>query len=417
MEKRKMKRKIIISVILNILLLFNVVNAEELNLSSQKYILYNLNEDEVLLEKDANEKASIASLTKIMTVLVAVENIDDFDEKVTITSEMLNGIDWDVQVVGLKVGEKLSYNDLLYSSMLASGADAVNALAFSIGGSKSKFVDLMNKKAKELNLKNTKFANPIGLYDENNYSTASDVAEILKYALKNKKFKEIFETKRYTLSNGKEIKSTIESYNQRLNENITYITGSKTGYINAAGYCLATTATLNDVNYLLITLNAPNTDPTAHIKDHVKTYNYYNDNYSYKNIVNKEDVVVTLKTKYAREKNIDIYSNIEINDYLDNNFDKSKIEYEYDGIDKISYFTKKGTKLGKITINYEGKTLNEFDLIYNQTLSFSLISFLWINKFYVIIIVIVLYLFYRYKKVQRIRRKRRLAKLKQNKNI
>ena len=173
--------KILLSFVLFLACFFQTfyteIYAEELELNSEKYILYNMNDNEVILSKDENKKAYIASLTKIMTVLVAIENIDDYDKKVTITYDMLKDIDWDVTVVGFKTGEKVTYDDLLYGAMISSGADAVNALAISISGSKSKFIELMNNKVKELNLKNTHFANVVGLFDEENYSTAYDVSK------------------------------------------------------------------------------------------------------------------------------------------------------------------------------------------------------------------------------------------------
>ena len=290
-----MQRKLI-SILLVFLSFISIVCASEVNLKSEKFILYNMNDSTVLMSQDENTRTSIASLTKIMTVIVSIENIKNYDKKVTITSKMLNGIDWDVAVAGFKVGEKLTYNDLLYGAILPSGADAVKSLAVSISGSEDNFVKLMNKKVKELGLKNTHFTNVVGLYDENNYSSAYDMAQILIYSLKNPKFKEVFSAKKYTYSNGKKAKSTIEHYNEKSKLNISYITGAKTGYIKKAGQCLATTATLSDVNYLLVTLNAFSDVTGTHIKDHVKTYTYFDNNYGYKDIVNNDDIIVKLKT-------------------------------------------------------------------------------------------------------------------------
>ena len=209
MEKKINK----IFVFLFLLLFTFKISALELN--SEKYILYNLNENKILLEKDAHVQTDIASLTKIMTFLLAVEHTDDYSKQVTITKEMLDGIAWDVAVVGFKKGEKVTYDDLLYGAMLESGADATNALAILVSGSKKEFVKKMNEKVKELNLQNTSFANVVGLYDKNNYSSAYDMAELLKYALKNPKFKELFETKTYKLTTGKEIKSTLIHYSKQ----------------------------------------------------------------------------------------------------------------------------------------------------------------------------------------------------------
>lgn len=364
------------------------IYAENLDLISDKYILYNLNDNKVLIEKNENEETQVASLTKIMTTIVAIENIEDFDKKVTITKEMVNNIEWDVAKIGLKTGNVVTYNDLLYGAILPSAADCVNALAISISGSYEKFVELMNNKVKELGLKHTHFENVVGLYNEDNYSSAYDMAEILKYALKNKKFKQIFETKEYTLTNKKKIKSTLKTYNQKIGEDISYITGAKTGYIKRAGNCLASTATVDNVNYLLITLNAYSSKKSSHILDAVSTYKYFSTNYSYKPILTKNDTVVNLKTKYTKEKNVDIHSSQEFEYYLKNDFNKENLKYEYDGIREISFFTKKGTKLGKVKIKLNNETLKTFDLIYNEKLTFSLASFLWINKIYFVAMIL-----------------------------
>lgn len=381
------------------------VSASDLSLISDKYILYNMNDDRIILEKDSHEKSYIASLTKMMTVLVSVENIENYDKKITLTNSMFSDIEWDVSTAGFEVGETVTYNDLLYGAMLPSGADAVNSLAISISGSLSKFVKLMNSKAEELELKDTHFANVTGLFDKDNYSTAYDVAQLLKYALKNEKFKELFNARKYTSTNNIKMTSTLISYNNSLNENISYITGSKTGYIPEGGYSLASTATISSVNYLLITLNASDGSSAPHVKDTVKTYKYFSSNYSYQNIVNNEDVIVTLKTKYAKEDTIEINSSESAEYYLKNNFDKKDLVYEYNGIDEISYFDKKGITLGTVKIKYNDEVLETFDLVYNATLSFSLLKYLWINKIYVLLIIIALTIVILFLKKKKRRRK------------
>ena len=386
MAKRNNLNKVIFA--LTSILLFCNVFAENLDLISDKYILYNLNDNKILMKKNENEETQIASLTKIMTIIVAIENITDFDEKVTITKDMVNNIEWDVAKIGLKSGDIVTYNDLLYGAMLPSAADCVNALAISISGNYKDFIELMNNKVKELKLKHTHFENVVGLYSKDNYSSAYDVAEILKYSLKNQKFKQIFEAKEYVLTNGKKINSTLKTYNKKVGEDISYITGAKTGYIKLAGNCLASTATIDNVNYLLVTLNAYSNKKSPHILDATSTYKYFSNNYSYKYILKKNDVVVNLKTKYAKEKNIDIHSSQEYKYYLKNDFNKDSIKYEYDGIKEISYFTKKGTTLGKVKIKLNDEILETFELIYNENLTFSIASFLWINKAYVIAIIL-----------------------------
>lgn len=402
--------KKIISFILFFFLFIVSINADELNLSSDKYILYNMNDDNVLIEHNSDEKTQIASLTKIMTTIVAIENVKDYNKKITITKEMFNDVAWDVATAGYKVGDKVTYNDLFYGAILPSGADAVNALAYTVFGNYDDFIKKMNEKAKQLGLKNTKFSNPIGLYDENNYSSAKDVSTLLIYALKNTKFKEIFTTKNYTSTNGVKMRSTIESYNSKNgNADLNYITGAKTGYIKKAGYCLATTAEIDGIEYLLVTLNAYSTG-APHIKDAVKTYKYYSENYSYKNIVKKDTIVVTLSTKYSKNKEIDIKANKKIKQYLKNDFNSKNIEYKYDGEKYVTPFTKQGTKLGTIEIKYNNKTLDKFDLIYSQKVKFSIFNFLWTYKLIIIIFVLLIYIKLKSNKVKKVRRKRKMYK-------
>ncbi|MDD6272870.1 MAG: hypothetical protein PUA90_05145 [bacterium] len=385
--------KKIISFILFFLISINFVNATEVDVISEKYILYNMNEGVILDEKDAYSETYIASLTKIMSVIVALENIDDYEKKVTITSDMLKDIDWDVAVTGFSINQEVTYNDLLYGAILSSGADSINALGYSIAGNMDEFVKLMNNKVKELGLKNTKFANAIGLYDENNYSSAYDVAQILIYSLKNKKFKEIFETKEYKLSSGKDIKSTLYYYNKNSDINVEYIKGAKTGYINASGYCLASTATINNVDYLLVTLNARGSTQNNHILDSTKIYDYFSSNYSYQNIVSRDDIVVNLNTKYAKEKNINIKSGVNIDKYLKNGFDKTKLKYEYNGISKIDATTKIGTKIGTIKVIYNDEVLDEFDLLFNEKLTLSVLGIMYKNNFLIIACILLIILF------------------------
>ena len=402
--------KKIISVIFLFFLFIVPIYADELNIDSDKYILYNLNDDSVIIEHNSNEKTQIASLTKIMTTIVAIENVKDYNRKVTITKEMYNNIEWDIAVAGYKVGDKVTYNDLFYGAILPSGADAVNALAYSVFNNYDSFIKKMNDKANELGLKNTRFSNPIGLYDENNYSSAKDISTLLIYALKNKKFKEIFTAKNYTSTTGVKMKSTIETYNAKNgSENLNYITGAKTGYIKKAGYCLATTAEINGIEYLLVTLNA-HTNGAPHIKDAIKTYKYYSENYEYKSIVKKDTVVVKLPVKYSNEKQINIKANKNIKHYLKNDIDIEDIKYIYAGEKYITPFTKQGTKLGTIEIKYKDETLDKFDLIFLQKVKFSLFSFIWAYKFIVIIIVIIIYIKIKSNKIKGLKKRKKYIK-------
>ena len=377
-----MQKKLFSFIILFFLFTTNVF-ASQLNLESEKYILYNLKDNEVLLEKDSHVETNIASLTKMMTVIVAIENIEDFNEKVTITREMIKDIESDVAVAGFKVGNKVTYNDLLYASLLVSGADAVNALAYSISGSEKEFVKLMNLKAKELNLKNTNFTNVTGLYNSNHYSSAYDMAELLKYAIKNEKFKEVFQKDTYRTTNGLDFNSTRVSYSN-FGVDMSNVTGSKTGYIKKAGYCLASTGIIEDIPFLLITLNAyDNSNGNPAINDTVHIYDYFEDNYSYKTIVNTEDSLYELDTIFAKEDKYDIVSPKEIVKYVKKDFKPEDIDIEYSGEKAVSSLMINNFKLGKVTIKYNDELIYEFDAKYDKSLNIDYVKLILEYKYYI----------------------------------
>ena len=365
-------KKLVIS-IFSFLLCLGIINASEVNLNSKNYILYNLNDNTIIDAKKENKKASIASLTKIMTAIISIEKVKDLDKEVTITSQMVSGIPWDVMKFGFASGETVTYRDLVYAAMLPSAADAVYSLEISISGSEKSFVKLMNEKVKELGLKDTKFANGVGLYDDNNYSTAYDVAQLLQYALKNKTFKKIFTTREYKMTNGKTLTSTLKRYSEKMNEDISFIKGSKTGFIDESGYCLASIAKLKGVEYLFVSLNADQTP--NHIKDHIKEYKYFANNYGYKEIINTKDKLFTLETKYVKENYIDIYSPVSKEVYLKNDFKKEDLVFEYDGIKEQTFFNK-NNYLGHMVIKYNDEVLSEFDVYNNTKLHFDTMEYI-----------------------------------------
>lgn len=163
----------------------------ELNINSRGYLLWNNTQGLTVAEKDADEQAPIASLTKMMTALIAVEQ-RELDEIVEITPEMLQGLE-EFAVIGLMMGQKISVEELLYATMLPSAGDAAQALAISTSGSIEEFAKLMNQKATELGMTNTHFSNPVG-FDEDNYSTPRDMMILVKAAVQNPVFRKFFET-------------------------------------------------------------------------------------------------------------------------------------------------------------------------------------------------------------------------------
>ena len=167
-------------------------------ISASSYIAYDLDNDIVYYEKNVGDKRLIASITKILTAIVTIENVD-INKNVEVGEEVLKAYG---SAVYIEVGEKLTIKDLLYGLMLRSGNDAAIVLAKNVAGSNDNFAKLMNKLATDIGMKNSYFINPHGLEDNDgngNISTAKDMALLTRYAMKNKVFREIFGTKKYTV--------------------------------------------------------------------------------------------------------------------------------------------------------------------------------------------------------------------------
>lgn len=394
------------------LIIFIPFNISALEINSEHAILYNLNDDEVIFEKNADEKTYIASLTKIMTTIVAIENIDDVNEKVIVPYEGLEGlIEANASVAGFRLNQEVTYLDLLYGVLLPSGADATKTLAYYIAGNEENFVSLMNAKAKELGLVNTHFVNTSGLDTDNHYSTVREVSIILKYALNNPLFKQIYTTDRYTTSdNSLTFKSVYSNYLDRYNIENKYIYGSKTGFTTKAGYCLSSIANYDGVEYMLITTNADGESNTPlHVMDANMIYDYYTSNYHYLDIINIDDTLVTLDTKNSKEKKLEIKADEALAKYLNKDIKKEDFDFKYNGLEEVSYFTKKG-QIGSLDVSLNNELIKTIPIIYSGGLTFSIINF-FIDNILIILLIIMVILIVRHKLKRKKSRKLKLKRL------
>ncbi|MBQ8131227.1 MAG: D-alanyl-D-alanine carboxypeptidase [Bacilli bacterium] len=247
--------------------------------ASTSIAVMDLDSGRVLYQSNAKEKKLIASITKIMTAIITIENIN-LDKKITVGEEVLKSYGTNTYI---EVGEELRVIDLLYGLILRSGNDAAMTLAKSVSSSEEDFISLMNQKAEEIGMKNTHFENPHGLDEESeNYSTAYDYILLSRYAYQNKIYKEIAGTKKYRLKTNK--KSYIWYNRNKLLSNYKYCTGGKNGYTPSAGKTLVTTASKNGLNLTIVTLNDPSSYDT-----HESLYNYYFDKYKNIKVIDKSD--------------------------------------------------------------------------------------------------------------------------------
>ncbi len=382
-------RKYYFIVVFLLLVLINPVYASEISIKSNNAVLYNLNDNKILYEKNKDQKVSIASLTKLMTALVAVENIEDLNESVSFAKQDYDKLlKQDASGSSLKKDKKYTYEDLLYGLLLESGADCANALARLTAGSEKNFVEKMNAKAKELGMNSTSFANPIGLDDKNNYSTVQDVAILLKEDLKNPVLNEILTSLTHKISDGTVIHHTIYDYMKYHKISYSSMKGGKTGYELKSGYALASIATENGTTLLLVTSKADKSP--NHIKDAVNVYKYYFQNYGYQTIVKKGETLVSLNTKYLSEDKIDITSDIPIRYYLKNNYNKNDITTVYEGINTVTLRNKKNDKLGNLKIYYKNELVMNYPVVLNQNVNPGSIIYIIISAIFVLTIILII---------------------------
>lgn len=229
-------------------------------------------------EINGDQQIYPASLTKMMTCLVAIEELRNLNQEITLTQEMFAGLyEQNATQAGFRPGETVRAIDLLYGVMLPSGAECCIALSDTIAGSEEGFVELMNKKAAKLGLKATHFRNSTGLHDPEHYSTARDMAVLLQKALKNDTFREIIESHWHS-TGGTNIHPDGITYYSTMFKNINnsavtggQILGGKTGYTGEAGHCLASFAEIGGVEYILVTAGAT-ASGTPHISDAFTVY-------------------------------------------------------------------------------------------------------------------------------------------------
>lgn len=248
------------------------------NINSQYAVLIDYDNNKMLAQKDAEARIYPASMTKLMTLIVAIEHTENFDDTFTMTQEILNDLyAQSASMVGFSAGEECTVMDMLYGAALPSGADATVGLAMYTAGSEEAFVKLMNEKVEELGLHNTHFMNTSGLHDENHYSTPTDIALILEYCLQNELCKKVISTYTYTTAATEQNPEGIPLYDTMFNkmtgtevEGIT-ILGGKTGYTDEAGQCLASYAQTPD-GHCYIAVTSRGTDKYQPVYDAFKLY-------------------------------------------------------------------------------------------------------------------------------------------------
>ena len=356
-----MKKKIVI-LFLVVTLVFIPNNVLALSLSCRSCILIDNNSGRILYEKNINEQRLIASITKIMTAILAIES-NKLDDVVTVGEEVLTMYGSNIYI---EVGEQMKLLDLIYGLMLRSGNDAAVVIANYIAGSEEKFVEMMNKKAQEIGMKNTIFNNCHGLDEKTqNMSTAYDMALLSRYASNNLIYMKIVGTKKYTVKTDK--KTYMWTNRNNLLFDYKYTTGGKTGYTPSAGKTLVTTAKKDNFDLTAVTLN----DGNQYIS-HKELYEYGFNNYKLYKILDKNKIKID--DSYYKDKI-----------YLKRDFYYPLTELEKDNIkvkvvlNKLENYKNK-EKVGSIYVILNGKEIYKDKVYVLKKTSNKKNIFVWIKE-------------------------------------
>lgn len=373
---------------------------ENLNLSASAAILIDAHSGKVLYSKNAYDKAYPASITKILTAALVLENCK-LDDTVVITEDAINNLEHGYVTSNLKVGEELTIEELLNILLISSANDVAIVLANHVSGSVEDFATLMNNKAKELGCLNSHFLNPNGVHYENHYSTAYDLALIGKYALQFDKFKEIVSKTSYELSpTNLTTDKTRKFYttNDLLLDNspnyYKYALGIKTGFTTPAGYCLISYSEKNGLPLISVVLNSGTSDDRY--LDTKSLFEYGDSNYYLNRIALKGNSIQTLKIKRAtnKTKKVNLILADDVAIVMDKNTSASAVSSNIKINKNLKAPIKQGDILGSIEYTLDDVTYSS-NLIASHDVKYSYTPIIFISLF---VIIIVLLIFYKRKK-------------------
>lgn len=343
------------------------VSADELNLAenAKSAIMIEATTGEILYKKNEKERFAPASMTKIMSLILIMENIESGKLKwndIVVTSNYASSMGG--SQVFLKPNEIMSVEDLVKAICVASANDATVAMAEKIAGTEKTFVKLMNDKAKELGAVNTNFVNSTGLPAKDHYSTAYDMSIMAKELIRHEKilsFTKIYEDYlRKNTSNSFWLVNT-----NKLVRFYDYIDGLKTGFTDDAGYCLTATGKKGNMRLITVVMKEDNTDNRT--KDTIAMMDYGFNMYSVKNIISKDNKIGNIYINLGKEEYADISSLEDINIVNSNQDNEAKFTYEIE-TDNVTAPLSKGSVVGKITVYKDGKYFNSSDLIITKNI-------------------------------------------------
>jgi len=373
---KKLYKYIITFILIFAIFSSNIVSAFQISgfeLNARAAMLISLDTNQIMYEKDADKKMYPASLTKILAAVLVLEKGDDLDKTtITVSDTALTAImGTGASVIGLREGEKLTVRQALYCLLVSSGGDVAYVIAEYVGGDTETFMNMMNKRANELGMKNSSFGNPVGLHDDDTYTTARDISILVKHALKFDVFKEITSTVRYYMAKTNKSPERILSTTNFLidpstNYFYTYASGVKTGFTDEAGRCVVSTASYNGYNYLCIIMGCNGEGGRRNeFVDSRNLYRWAFNDFEYKSLLDMKQPVTEIPVELSMETDfLKLYPQQNITQILPKSADSSTITVKpHLKSESVDAPIKKGDVFGTADVIYAGEVIGTVNLI------------------------------------------------------
>ncbi len=351
--------------------------AAPFSINAKAAMLVDLNTGRVIYEQNADARIYPASLTKIMTCLIALEN-GNLSSIVTVSEAAMADLDPSSSTAGLQVGEQMTLENMLYCMMVPSGNEACNVIAEHIAGSVADFVRMMNERAYELGCEDTHFSNAHGLHDEEHYTTARDLVKITQAALKSENFKQIVNTPEYTLpatnlSDERTLKTTNLLITKNSNNSFYYsrAMGIKTGYTTPAGRCVISCAKDDGMYFLALVCGADTTileDGTLQMESFpecIRLFDYGFDNFSYVTAVSPLYPIAQVTVSHsAGSESVALAPAADIKALLPNDYDEALLTQDIQlTAQTVEAPVRAGDVLGSVSVSYDGEELGSTELL------------------------------------------------------
>ena len=338
---------------------------EHLNLESPNYLLYSIDSDEILAKKNHDIPLTIGSMNKILTVITALELIDEkeLNNEIVISKKVLDSINPAASIADFKVNQVITLKEAFYGILLPSGADAVAIVSDYLFDDQKDLVDAMNKKAEAIGLQNTKIKNIFGFDAEGQYTTLEDLLTLLRYALENETFYSLYTTHTHPLSKNPNHILVDGILDQRDDFDAPFIKGAKSGFTRDTKRGLSTLSMYKDMKYIFLSTQASGEyyGNNGALKDAITVHRYMLENYHSDTLLKKGDLISVFSLENLKEK-IPLHYPKDIKAILPNVFHYESFKVKTVLKDNLKLPLRKGDVIGEYTIQYKEDEIETYPL-------------------------------------------------------